>query len=387
MLNVLYLVHDIADPAVARRIAMLRDGGADVALAGFRRGQDNLPEDIVVTELGTTFDAKFLQRLMAIGRATGGLAARFRNRPAPDIIIARNLEMLFLAQRLRGVWQGKPAIAYECLDIHRLLLREDVIGRLLRGVERRLVQDARVLLTSSPAFLHQYFEAYEQARLPSLLIENKVHGPSAGRGTNPALHGSNSMETLRIGWFGALRCNRSLQALAAFSRAMDGRVEIVLRGRPALSAFDDFHGFVAGEPYLSFEGAYRNPEDLAAIYSDVHLAWAIDYFEAGQNSAWLLPNRIYEGSLHGAVPVALRGTATADMLIANGIGVVVPDIEVETLIGRLGVLSPEKIARLAGDVAAKPASLFAHSQSDCRDLVARLAEYAMAPPAERKLAA
>ena len=36
-LKVLYLVHDLADPAVLKRIQFLTDGGAVVCVAGFRR--------------------------------------------------------------------------------------------------------------------------------------------------------------------------------------------------------------------------------------------------------------------------------------------------------------------------------------------------------------
>jgi succinoglycan biosynthesis protein ExoL len=157
---------------------------------------------------------------------------------------------------------------------------------------------------------------------------------------------------------------------------MDGKVEIVLRGRPALTEFDDFHGFVASQPHVSYEGTYRNPDDLAAIYSGVHLSWAIDYFEAGQNSKWLLPNRIYEGCLHGAVPVALQGTETAAFLRANGIGIVLPDTAPETLVEALGGLGVEALRGLAQAVAARPASSFAADVHDARLLVARLAEVA-----------
>ena len=113
-------------------------------------------------------------------------------------------------------------------------------------------------------------------------------------------------EPWKIGWFGALRCRKSLELLAAFTRQMDGRFEVVLRGRPAYSEFDDFDGLVAAEPYIRFAGPYRNPEDLAAIYGEVHFSWAIDFFEEGLNSSWLLPNRLYEGCRFGAVPIAMR---------------------------------------------------------------------------------
>ncbi len=49
---------------------------------------------------------------------------------------------------------------------------------------------------------------------------------------------------------------------------MEGRFEIVLRGRPAYSEFSDFDGFVSDAPFMRFGGPYRNPEDLAAIYGE-----------------------------------------------------------------------------------------------------------------------
>ncbi len=35
--KILYLVHDLYDPAVNKRILMLKSGGAEVTVAGFRR--------------------------------------------------------------------------------------------------------------------------------------------------------------------------------------------------------------------------------------------------------------------------------------------------------------------------------------------------------------
>ncbi|HTN64536.1 MAG TPA: glycosyl transferase family 1, partial [Devosia sp.] len=312
MLKVLYLVPNLADAAVARRIDMLRLGGAEVDVAGFRRAGTDMPMLDVETcvELDETFDARFAQRLWATVRAMASFRRWAAGLAQPDVIIARNLEMLSLANRLRGFWPNQPPIVYECLDIHRLMLREDALGRAMRGAEQHWSRQAALLLTSSPAFLRNYFNIHGGP--PAEIVENKVLWDGGARGRNPALAGPAG--PVRIGWFGALRCARSLRALGDLAEAMDGGVEVVLRGRPALTEFDDFHAVVAGLRHLRFEGTYRNPDDLAAIYSDVHLAWAIDFFEAGQNSQWLLPNRIYEGCLHGAVPVALAGTETAAFL-------------------------------------------------------------------------
>jgi succinoglycan biosynthesis protein ExoL len=370
MLKVLYLTPNLADPAAARRISMMRAGGATVAVAGFIRKGAALPSldasDVVT--LGETFDGRFAQRLVAVARALATVVRTLGNRDIPDVIMARNLEMLPLANRLRAVWGGRHPIVYECLDIHRLLLRQDMIGRSMRAAERYLSAPAALLTTSSPGFLRNYFDIYGGP--PALIVENKAPIGNGDRGRNPAL--DNPEGPLRIGWFGALRCSRSLDALSRLTADMDGKIEVVLRGRPALTEFDDFHAKTAAQPGLHFAGPYRNPDDLTTIYSDVHFSWAIDFFEAGQNSSWLLPNRLYEGCLHGAIPIAVAGTETAAFLDRHGIGLIVPDIEPATLRGALGGLDAATIHLMAGRVAALDPSLFSYGEADCRALVSRI---------------
>jgi len=377
LLKVLYLVPNLADPAVGRRIDMMRTGGAEIAVAGFRRA-GTTPPDLDVTnyvELGETYDARFAQRIMTVLRSLRSVIRRLQPIGVPDVIIARNLEMLPLAGKLRAFWPSQPPIVYECLDIHRLLLREDIVGRAMRGAEQHLTRNASLLLTSSPAFLRNYFDIHGAP--PAIVIENKVFFEGGERGENPSLIPNASADgPIRIGWFGALRCRKSLAALAEFANAMDGRVEVILRGRPALTEFDDFHGFVEAQPHMRFMGPYRNPQDLASIYSEVHLAWAIDFFEEGLNSQWLLPNRIYEGCLHGAVPIALAGTETAAFIDRQGIGITVPDITQETLLARLGTLTVPHIAELARAVTAVPQHHFAFGTPECVEFVARLSALA-----------
>lgn len=166
---------------------------------------------------------------------------------------------------------------------------------------------------------------------------------------------------------------------------MEGRFEIVLRGRPALSEFPDFHGFVEAEPWLSFLGPYRNPEDMAAIYNDVHFSWAIDFFEAGQNSEWLLPNRLYEGCRFGAVPISMGNTETGRFLKQQDIGVLLPQASPEALEAALGKMEEHRFARLKGRVLARNPRTWSYDRSDCRVLVERLRSLTAVPgsfPAE-----
>lgn len=372
MLDVLYLAHDVADPAIRRRTLTLEAGGAKVTVAGFRRGGDTPSADGVI-ELGITRDGKFAQRIAAVGKAAMVLGSKLRGVARPGIIIARNLEMLALANRANGIFGGDIPIVYECLDIHRLLLRKDLAGSTLRAAEQFLGRNVGLLVTSSPAFIENYFRPISQLKAPTLLLENKVIDLGDGTAAIPSLpRPPEPGAPWKIGWFGALRCRQSLKLLAEFSRAEAGRFEIVLRGRPAYSEFDDFDGFVKNEPFMTFHGPYQNPEDLAAIYHEVHFSWGIDFFEEGLNSSWLLPNRLYEGCRYGAVPIAMRGTETARFLSAKHIGLLLDRAESAVLARLLGDMTPDRYLAEFDRVAATGSESWVFDRADCQRLVNRL---------------
>ena len=139
MLRILYLAHDLSDPAIRRRVLALQTGNAEVTLAGFRRGESAGAAigSLTTIELGTTEDARFIQRAGAVARACLSLGTALRGVVKPDIVIARNLEMLAVARRAVSLFGGDVPIVYECLDIHRLLLRQDnALRRLLPLAER-----------------------------------------------------------------------------------------------------------------------------------------------------------------------------------------------------------------------------------------------------------
>ena len=365
MTRILYLVHDLCDPAVGRRIAMLRAGGARVDVAGFLRGGSDAPPEGTV--LGHTQDGRMAHRAAAVLTGLARVRSRLAALPPAELIVARNLETLALAHRIA---RGRPVV-YESLDVHRLLLRRDAVGRAMRALERRLANRSALLLTSSPAFVREHFRP-SGVETPVALVENRVFDGAPPPPPPAAPPPGTRAGRLRIGWFGVLR-RRSLDALIAFAARHEGRFEIDLRGRPARGVLDDLPERAAAAPHVRFGGAYRYPDDLAALYAGVDLVWAIDHYEAGGNSDWLLPNRLYEGGRHGAVQIALEGTETGRWLARHGLGLRLPDIGASTLDASLGGLDAARADAMSSAVRAADPSLWTASPGDCTALVDRLA--------------
>jgi succinoglycan biosynthesis protein ExoL len=368
--HILYFVHDQSDNSIARRIRMLVAGGAKVTVAGFRRS--NAPflkiEGCDVIDLGKTVDGHLVARAVSVGKASRRLNQLEESLQTCEAILARNLEMLVLANRARALYAPKTIrLVYECLDIHRLLFSNNFAGRLLRAIEARAWKHVDLLVTSSPRFISSYFQPRKFSR-PIRLVENKVFFPEHMADTLLRISTRLGGPPWRIGWFGMIRCRKSFSILKEITRSAGGAVEVVIRGRPSLREFPDFEGLLRSSRHMSFDGPYSY-SDLASIYGDVHFSWAIDFFEEGLNSAWLLPNRIYESTLFGAVPVAVDGTETAKWGRRHGVETIFHDPLINDLTQFFRQLNVSQYAHLKSIVDGIPRHDLIDTVESCRDLV------------------
>jgi succinoglycan biosynthesis protein ExoL len=207
-----------------------------------------------------------------------------------------------------------------------------VIGLAFRRIEGALLARCRRLVVSSPGFLENHFELHHRGRYNAAIIENRL---AAGAGYGPRPEQIRPIvaagQPLRIGWVGVLRCWRSFGLLLDLARRLGSRVRIVMHGAPALTEIPDFHHRIQGLDNVKFHGRYTAPEDLSRIYAGLDLVWAGDFMEAGYNSVWLLPNRLYEGGYYAVPSIAPAGTQTAKWIQQRKAGFVVEENLAETL--------------------------------------------------------
>jgi len=371
--HLVYFVHDLGDPAVARRLAMLQPYLASAVIIGFHRRLP-VPDSVAgwpAISLGCTADGRLKARAFSVLRNLALIRRLKRHLAGADFVMARQLEMLAIAGAARRLYAKQAVLAYECLDIHRAMTGNSVMSRMLRGAEARLLRGTDFVIISSLAFLEGYLLPAHGVNLPpACLIENKVlRGEmDAGAGAPARPDGP----PWRIGWYGALRCRHSLALLIELTRRLPGQVVVELRGRPARAAIPDFDALVAAAPGVEFLGPYDRHRDLARIYQSVHFTWAIDFYEAGLNSAWLLPNRLYEGGLHGAVPLAAAGVATGAWLHAQQAGVLLGEDLAQDLARYFAELTAPGYAAAAAALAAVPVACWADDGADGERLMAQV---------------
>lgn len=368
MTRIAFFAHDAADAAVRRRIQGFTDDGLDVVGFTMRR-RDDVKAEWRNIDLGRTFDGAYVQRIKSIFRGAKLAAAERETLATADVIYARNLDMLATAFLAKRYTKLKTPVIYEALDVHRLLTRKDPIGFVFRRIEGALLKRTKRLVVSSPGFLENHFEKRHRGRYFASLIENRLAaGADYGARPDAALP---PLEPLRIGWIGVLRCKRSIGLLTDLARAFGPAIRIELHGAPALTEIPDFHERIQGLANVTFHGRYRSPEDLARIYSNLHVVWAGDFMEAGFNSSWLLPNRLYEGGYFGVPSIAPAGTQTAKWIEARGAGFTVSEDLARNLpdLVRTLIANPGEIAIRRNRLLALPDDVFVARVGDLAGLI------------------
>jgi succinoglycan biosynthesis protein ExoL len=286
--------------------------------------------------------------------------------------MARQLETLAIAARARRLFSPGATLVYECLDIHRLMIARGAPGWAMRRLEGHLLRECQTLIVSSPGFVREYFEKFHARLPPVLIMENKMLAQEVSNPADVRALSRPPGPPWRIGWFGNIRCRRSLALLSELTELLPGRVEVVIRGRPAYTAIPDFDRTVAEHKGINFLGPYDRSRDLPRIYGEVHFTWAIDFFEEGGNSDWLLPNRIYEGSLFGAVAVALSSVETGRWLSEHGVGVLLSEPYGAALAKFFGDLGEKGYVAAKAAVDGLPIGALMDDSSDCERLVLAL---------------
>lgn len=370
MTRIAFFGHDAADAAVRRRVQGFLDDGLEVT--GFmmrRRDPGLLAWDNV--DLGETRDGAFAQRIKQVFAGARVAAASREKLAAADVIYARNLDMLacaFLAKRHAGL---KTPVIYESLDVHRLLTRSDVIGMVMRGLERALLKRTAGLVVSSPGFIRNHFARHYSGYFRAFIVENRL-APGADYGARGGVKPAAAAGSrLRLGWVGNLRCKRSLDLLCQLADQYPDRLEIHLHGQPARTEIPVFEPLIDARANMTYHGRYRSPEDLADIYAGLDVVWAGDFMEAGYNSVWLLPNRIYEGGYYGTPSIAPSGTETAAWLERHGCGLFVDEPLERTLGERVGQLIEDRapIAERAAALSRLPDVTFIQPRGFLADII------------------
>ncbi|MEO5914239.1 MAG: glucosyl transferase [Luteolibacter sp.] len=371
-----FFAHERGDARVMKRIAALQDQGRKVIGFTFHRVRDkpDTPPSWENIHLGTTYNRRYFQRLRAFVKCIGVLWTNRDRLGNCGVIYVVNTDNAVLALLGRFFSGRSIPLVLELADIQPAMTGSGIVSKILRTIERAVLQRTALLVTTSPGFVREYFEPMQGYAGGIFLLENKVYPsrrlpPVVSENHRAVSHGRPWV----IGCFGALRCRRSLEIMHALAFQLGERVRIILRGYPAGTIADDFDKLLGDLPNFEFGGSYFYPDELAEMYADIDFNWAFDMSDPNGNSAWLLPNRIYEGGCFGVPDIGATDTETGRWIEEHALGWTFAEPLAENLAKFFESLDPADWETVKHRCAAHPREEFT-GESDYARLAALLGE-------------
>jgi len=314
---VAYFGPDLDDSVVRRRVSQWRHAGFKVLPLAFSRTAAAKPAPEEFVNLGHVMPLSRARRVMPLVLAGCRVLARRRALAGVELFIARNLDIALLALFARWVSGSSAPLIYEVLDINQSCTERGWRGAFFRWIERRVLASTALLVVSSPYFATDYYEGLLRYRRQWFLFENKMPKSIGSPPLKPPAPIATRDPKRRwvIGLFGYLDDEKSWQILRGLAEALPDKVMIYVRGAPYTNF--DMNRFLADVERLenvSYGGPYRNPEQIAEVYSAVDIVWSMDFNSPNSNSKWLLTNGLYEAAYFGKPVIGLRGTAVGQVL-------------------------------------------------------------------------
>lgn len=308
----------LGQPRNSKRIKMLMKAGFQVDAVSFVRKyhKGRLP-DCHVDILGQIEHGRFIVRFFKMLKMLPKLRKKVKKY---DIIYSFGIDMAILC-RLSSLGLKKK-IVIEIGDIRSIQVEKSFKGKVVRFLDKLIIKVSKLLVVTSPKYAEEYYNKWLEVYPKVLVLENKLEQAiSLVPKTNESL--ATDLDRLTIGYFGLLRCKKTISILHALATNYLDTVQIFLAGFP-MDRDKDFDDFLALKN-VEYFGEYKSPQDLDRIYSKVDVVWAVYPFPTNhdQNWKWARTNRFYESCFFKKPMIVLENSADGNIVSKLEIGMTI----------------------------------------------------------------
>ena len=255
-----------------------------------------------------------------------------------DILYVKALDCLLATLVARLFSRNRSRLICEILDVHDYLLYPSPYRGIIRALERFLLARIDLLVVPTEGNIEQYYRPIARYAGQIAVVHNRL--PSGEAGPCPAPPGHD--EAWVIGWFGNLRCRRSLDILCRTADKMGPRVRILMAG-PSLFGQGVLEQAIAPFSNIVYLGPFKECEEAPSLYAQVHFSYAL-HFEPPDRSKWALAVRIFEGGAYGRPTLVRAGTDMGRFAGTHGIGLSIEEPCEDALSAALSSLSHRNYA-------------------------------------------
>ncbi|MFV1985158.1 MAG: hypothetical protein ACC657_16535 [Thiohalomonadales bacterium] len=316
--------------------------------------------DFEMNTLGEITHVSYLKRFVLIVKSVNKIRSAVRK---TDVVYTFGLDMLFLGWISKQLsFKKNVKLVYEVGDIREILIGKAPINHLARLFEKFLLRYVSVLVITSKAFYTEYFNKVQNTKsLRYHVVENKLDTDIMSAARSQEIAGKDNKE-FTIGYFGVLRCARTLEILKMLAVKGNGKIKIYLRGLRGIKTQKEYDQLVSTEGVVN-EGPYVVPDDLSAMYNSVDMVWACYPYNGKEvgNWCWAKTIRFYE-SCYFKKPVFVQtGTEDCKTVEQYGIGICLDLEKIEKTVDYILLLSDAEISEWKKNINELPEHVYMYS--------------------------
>ncbi len=359
-MRILCVLPNPTQPTTVGRVALLQRQGHQVEVMAFQRGFDhgrsfNCP----VTILGRIHHQDYLERIPVLLRAFPKIRAGIRRN---QVVYVLNLDLTFMV--IVSGWGLKRPVILDVLDITQIQVASGLKGRLVRAVEKFVVERCHLLMLQSPDY-RRYYRDWLHTNTPDITSPGgrveyaRVVAHRKDEAT-PAAGIPFRDRPLKIGYFATMRDQWSLECLEYLAKSSKGRFEFLLAGAvsPTLQGFDQF---LERNPDIQYKGPFRHSEDISELYGSVDMILAC--FPPKMPFGWSRSCRSYEACLFQKPLIVRAGTGDSKEVERYQSGLIIGEHNPEDAAAEIRDITADDWLRWRTNMAALPLDFYSYTDT------------------------
>jgi len=329
--KILTILPLIGHPRHSKRIAMLQKYKYLINIMSFKRDYHTgrLP-NCEINYLGNIDHGKYFKRLIKLLFCIPKIRSEIKKH---NLVYCAGHDLAYLAI-LANIGINKPIIL-EVGDLTAIQISDSIIGKLVRFFDKILLKKCTLLIVTSQSFYDKYYKNWLKSNIKYLLIENKLEKNFTDK-CKPS--GMVNSKKIKIGYFGVLRSQWSWNVLKSLAVKYPKKFEIIFAGIVDLPI--NLESEIKNIKNITFFGEYKSV-DLPKLYNEIDMIWGCN--PPTKLTKWALPNRFYEGCFFKKPIFCRKDTEVERLVDKYGIGMVVSDNKVNTVIDNISKLKKSEI--------------------------------------------
>lgn len=296
------------------RFKELKSYYTEYELLAFDREYYNTTDNLNYTSLGKISHGKYFNRVFNYLNSIKIIKSKMSTRLENDIYFYGFdlLSVISLFNRFIGA-----RLIFEIADIREVYFEESIKSYFMTTIlNKSMLKVDAVVVTSN--YYVDFLTGEKKTQIKnSFLLENKVYLDEI-KLTDESLD-----QRIIIGYFGLLRCNRSLKILLELVESSE-KFKVVIHGY-FLNVFEELIEKCENHPNIEVNGEYKSPQDLKKMYGQIDLSWTAYPYSNKKVGNFNLArtNRFYEAGFFCKPMIGSINTGDSQFIRDKSLGIII----------------------------------------------------------------